>query len=52
MANFTQDTVIPIPANEVPTLVKSYQIGIYTETVLATMVIYDASEYWMKLVFE
>ena len=51
MANFSQDTVVPIPANEVFSWVKSYQIGIYTETVLATMVTYDAGEYPKKHVF-
>ena len=45
MANFTQDTMIPIPADEVPSWVESDQVGVYTGVVLATMVTYDASEF-------
>ena len=44
MANFTQDTVVSIPGDEVATWVKANQIGIYTSVVLATMVTYDTSE--------
>ena len=52
MATFVQDTSVQLPADEASTWVESYQTGIYTGTVLATMVTYDAGEYPMKLVFE
>ena len=44
MANFTQDIVVPMPAEVVPSWVKVGQVGIYTGVVLATVVTYDASE--------
>ena len=52
MANFTQDTAVTIPADEVPAWVKAQQVGIYTGVVLVTMVIYDASEFLRRLVFD
>ena len=42
MANFTQDTVVPIPADEVPSWVKGDQVGITVAVILASMVTYDA----------
>ena len=45
MANFTQDIVVQLPADELSTYVKGYQIGTYSQIVLATMVTYDASEF-------
>ena len=44
MANLTQNAVVPLPADEVPGWVKNFRIETYTQTVLATMVTYDASE--------
>ena len=52
MTNFTQDTVVPLPADEVSTWVKAQQDGIYTGVVLVTMVVYDASEFLRRLVFD
>ena len=52
MANFTQDTAVTIPADEVPAWVKSYQVGTYAGVVLATMVAYDASEFLKRLIPE
>ena len=52
MANFTQDTVVSIPGEDVPSWVKSDQIGIYTDVILATMVTYDAGEFFKWLVSE
>ena len=44
MANFTQNTVVSLPADEVTSFVKSDQVAIYTGVVFATMVAYDAGE--------
>ena len=52
MANFTQDTVVPLPADEVPAWVKANQVGTYTQLVLATMVTYDASEFPEQFISE
>ena len=50
MTNFTQDKVVLLTADEVPSWVKSLQIGTYSEVVLTTMVTYDASEFPARLV--
>ena len=44
MANLSQDTVIPVPVDEVPSWVMNDQIGVYFNVVLATIVTYDAGE--------
>ena len=49
MANLTQDTIVSIPADEVPLWVKGDQVGIYANAVLATMITYDASEFPVRL---
>ena len=45
MANFTQDTSVQLPVDEVSTYVKEYRIEAYSQIVLATVVTYDASEF-------
>ena len=45
MANFTQDAVISLTAEEISMQVKMNHIGVFSGVVLATMVTYDASEY-------
>ena len=52
MTTFTEDTVVPIPAYAVSTWVKAEQVGIYTGVVLVIMVVYDASEFRRRLVFD
>ena len=44
MANFAKEAIISVPAGEVPVWVKDNRIAAYTQCILATMVIYDASE--------
>ena len=48
MSNFTQNTVVPIPTEEVPSWVKGDQVALYTNVILATVVNYDASEFPAK----
>ena len=52
MANFTQDIVVPLPADEAPSWVQNNQVGVYTGVVLATLVTYDAGELPMQLLGE
>ena len=48
MANFSRDIVVPISADDMLAWAKSNRVAIYTETVLATMVTYDTSEFSMR----
>ena len=52
MTNLTQDTIISIPGDDVPSWVEVDQVAIYASVVLVTMVTYDASEFPEQLVCE